>query len=264
MEPLSKQTLLGIIDKTPATSPAERVRYRGRSIIVVMPCWNEEGKVGQGVSRVPRDMVDTVCVVNNGSIDRTAEEAREAGATVIDHPKNQGAGGGIRSGLVYGRRNEFDLLAVLAGDNQDDPEDLRHVADRLIDDDLDYVQGSRWMKDGQRINMTASRKVLTWIYSFLFARFFGAPISDATNGFRLFKAEILDDSRIDLWQDWLLAYELEPYLLIKTCELGYRVGEEPVKKTYHQDMRDNTKMVPFKSWWSILRPIFYLRLGIKK
>ena len=232
--------------------------------MVVMPCWNEEGKVGPGVAAVPRDLVDTVCVVNNGSIDRTAEEVREAGATVIDHPINQGAGGGIRSGLFYGLQNGFDLLAVLAGDNQDNPEDLRHVADKLIDEDLDYVQGSRWMKDGKRINMTTSRKILTWIYSFLFARFFGVPISDATNGFRLFKAEILEDDRINLWQDWMLAYELEPYLLIKTCQLGYKVGQAPVQKTYHDDMKKNTKMVPFKSWWSILRPLFFLRFGLKK
>ena len=264
MKALSKETLLSIIAETPFTPKAERILYRGHSILVVMPCWNEEGKVGPGVSAVPRDLVDTVCVVNNGSDDRTAEEAEAAGATVIEHPINQGAGGGIRSGLFYGRKISFDLLAVLAGDNQDDPEDLRHVADKLIDENLDYVQVSRWMKDGKRINMTTSRKILTWVYSFLFAKFFGVPISDATNGFRLFKAEILDDKRIDLWQDWLIAYELEPYLLIKTCRLGYKVGQAPVKKIYHNDMQDNTKMVPFKSWWSILRPLFFLKFGIKK
>ena len=264
MEALPKEKLLSIIENTPVKPKAERILYRGFSIIVVMPCWNEEGKVGPGVAAVPRNIVDTVCVVNNGSNDGTAEEARAAGATVIDHPINQGAGGGIRSGLFYGLLNEYDLLAVLAGDNQDDPTDLRHVADKLIDEKLDYVQGSRWMKSGQMINMTMSRKALTWIYSFIFARFFKVSISDATNGFRLFRSEILKDERIDLWQEWLLAYELEPYLLIKTCKLGYKVGQAPVKKIYHNDMKDNTKMVPFKSWWSILRPLFYLRFGLKK
>ena len=67
--------------------------------MVTMPCWNEEGKVGQGVSAVPKSLVDTVCVVDNGSIDKTAKEANDAGALVISHPMNMGAGGGIRSGL---------------------------------------------------------------------------------------------------------------------------------------------------------------------
>ena len=50
-----------------------------------MPCWNEEGKVGPGVKAVPKSIVDTVCVVDNGSIDGTAAEAVRAGAFVISH-----------------------------------------------------------------------------------------------------------------------------------------------------------------------------------
>ena len=114
-----------------------------------MPCWNEEGKVGPGVRAVPKTLVDTVFVVDNGSIDNTAKEAEDAGALVLSHPINLGAGGGIRSGLEYGRLNNYDLLAVLAGDNQDDPNDLYRAIDRLIDNKLDYVQGSRWLKEGK-------------------------------------------------------------------------------------------------------------------
>ena len=158
--------------------------------MVTMPCWNEEGKVGQGVSAVPKSLVDTVCVVDNGSIDKTAKEANDAGALVISHPMNMGAGGGIRSGLEYGRLNNYDILAVLAGDNQDDPNDLFQAVDLLIDDNLDYVQGSRWMKGGKRENMTLSRTILTWLYSLFFRVLFKADITDATNGFRVFKRNI--------------------------------------------------------------------------
>ena len=83
----------------------KRISYRGFTLLVTMPCWNEEGKVGPGVKAVPRDLVDTVCVVDNGSDDATAKEAKDAGALVISHPKNLGAGGGIRSGLEYGKQN---------------------------------------------------------------------------------------------------------------------------------------------------------------
>ena len=177
---------------------------------------------------------------------------------------NMGAGGGIRSGLEYGRLNNYDILAVLAGDNQDDPNDLFQAVDLLIDDNLDYVQGSRWVKGGRRENMTLSRTILTWLYSLFFRVLFKAEITDATNGFRVFKKEILDNPKINLWQDWLLQYEMEPYLLIQTCKSGYKVGEVPVTKRYHDNMKDNTKMVPFKSWWSILRPLFLISLKIKE
>lgn len=263
MIPLAQNQLKEIIKSTPASVPGSRVKYRGHSICIVMPCWNEEGKIGDGVRAVPFDVIDTVCVVDNGSDDNTRNEALEAGATVLVHPINQGAGGGIRSGLFYGKDNNFDLLAVLAGDNQDDPKDLVKVVDELIDKNLDYVQGSRWMDGGKRENMTLSRSVLTNLYSLLFRTFFRKKITDATNGFRVFRPKILDHPKINLWQDWLIQYELEPYLLIKSCQL-FKVSEYPVKKVYHSDMKSNTKMKPFSGWWSILRPLFLLRLGVKK
>jgi glycosyltransferase involved in cell wall biosynthesis len=100
--------------------------------------------------------VDTVCVVDNGSVDGTGEEARKAGAVVISHPRNLGAGGGYRTGYVYARRKGFDLVVEMAGDNQDDPADVPRAVDRLIDGGFDYVHGSSWMAGGARVNMTRS------------------------------------------------------------------------------------------------------------
>jgi glycosyltransferase involved in cell wall biosynthesis len=264
MKDLARQEILALIDAAPATPPERRVRYRGKSLVVVMASWNEAGKVGPGVRAVPRDLVDTVCVIDNGSVDGTAAEAREAGAVVLSHPRNLGAGGGYRSGYVYGLRKGFDLIVELAGDNQDDPADIRHVVDHLLDGGYDYVHGSRWMAGGTRVNMTRSRSFLTRLYSFLFRTLFGFPATDATNGFRVFRTGLLEDERIDLWQEWLIQYELEPYFFIKVVQLGYKVGEAPVRKIYHQEMRKNTKMVPFKSWYSILRPLFLIRFGLKR
>lgn len=264
MKDLPRREIEALIDAAPATDPAERVTYRGRSLVVVMASWNEAGKVGPGVAAVPRDIVDTVVVVDNGSEDGTAEEAREAGAVVISHPRNIGAGGGYRSGYWYGLKKGFDIVVELAGDNQDDPRDIPGVVDALIDGGYDYVHGSRWMQGGSQKNMTVSRIYLTKLYSWLFRRFFGKRMTDATNGFRAFEASLLEDERIDLWQEWLIEYELEPYLLIRTVQLGYRVAEAPVRKIYHPEMGRNTKMVPFKSWYSILRPLFIMRAGLKR
>lgn len=263
MKDLPKDEILALIKNAPATSPASRVRYRNLSIVVVMASWNEAGKIGPGVRAVPRDIVDTVCVIDNGSCDETGREAEAAGAVVIRHPVNIGAGGGYRSGYYYGLLHGFDLIVELAGDNQDVPSEIPSVVDALINGSLDYVQGSRWMKGGSQSNMTLSRIALTRFYSFLFRLFYQAAITDATNGFRAFKPSLLENKRINLWQPWLIQYELEPYLLIKTVTLGYRFSEAPVTKRYHEKMEKNTKMVPFKSWYSIIRPIFLLRFGFK-
>ena len=73
--------------------------------------------------------------------------------------------------------------------------------------------------------MTFSRIILTQLYSFLFRVLFRTRITDATNGFRVFKREVLDNPKLNLWQNWLLQYELEPYLLIQTCRSEFKVGE---------------------------------------
>ena len=260
---MTKAELQKLIQNTPSSNQESRVKYRGLSICVVMASWNEEGKVGLGVEAVSNQIVDSVLVVDNGSTDLTSFEAKNAGAIVIDHPNNLGAGGGYRTGWLYGSVKKFDLIVELAGDNQDVPSEIPRAVDKLIDDNLDYVQGSRWLAGGKRENMTISRTILTWVYSLLFRILFRKKITDATNGFRVFRREVLDNPKLNLWQDWLLQYEMEPYLLIQTCRAGYKVSEVPVTKRYHQNMKDNTKMVPFKSWWSILRPLFLLSLKIK-
>ena len=88
-------------------------------------------------------------------------------------------------------------------------------------------------------------------------------MTDSTNGFRAFRTTLLDDQRLDLQQQWLDGYELEPYLLYKAIRCGYRVREAPVTKRYDLS-RGYTKMRPFIDWWSILRPVVYLGLGIRK
>ncbi len=264
MKDLPRKEIEALIESTPATPPDSRVRYRGKSIVVVMASWNERGKVAPCVQAVPRDIVDSVCVVDNGSTDGTKDEALEAGAFVVQHPVNLGAGGGYRSGYMYGKLKGFDIVVELAGDNQDDPADIKHVVDHLLDGGYDYVQGSRWMSGGKTVNMTLSRTFLTQLYSLLFRMIYRTRVTDATNGFRAFRTAILDDTGINLWQQWLIQYELEPYLLIKVASLGYKLSEAPVKKIYHDEMEKNTKMVPFKSWYSILRPMFLLPLGLKK
>lgn len=264
MRPVEKDLVEALIAANRPEPPNRRVRYRDLSVVTVLASWNEAGKVGSAVEKVPRDVVDQVVVVDNGSVDETGTEAAEAGAIVLRHPWNAGAGGGYRTGFWYGLVNDYDVIVEIAGDDQDDPSEIPSVVDKLVDDRLDYVQGSRWLTGGSAVSMTASRTFATKFYSWMVSRLYAQRVTDATNGFRAFRTEILDDPRIDLWQDWLIGYELEPYLLLKTISCGYRYGEAPVTKIYHESMADNTKMTPIKGWYSIMRPVALLKLGTRK
>jgi len=84
-------------------------------------------------------------------------------------------------------------------------------------------------------------------------------ITDATNGFRVFRASILADPRIRLDQEWLSSYDLEPYVLYKTIRGGYRLIEFPVTVRYHT-REGHTKMRGLRDWWRLFRPALLLRL----
>jgi len=241
--------------------------YKRKKIALVMACLNEAEKIGNSIKKIKKNckgIVDEIIVVDDGSTDLTFKEAKKAGATVIKHKKNLGAGAAYRTGYFYSLKKGYDITVELAGDDQDDPKDVKKIVESIVDYGFDYVHGSRWIKGGRTVNHPLTRSFLTKLYSFIFRIFTGFPATDATNGIRGFKTEILKNPKIKLNQEWLNKYELEPYFFYKVIQLGYKIKEVPVTKFYHKKMRSNTKMIPFKSWWSILRPLIYLKFKIKE
>jgi dolichol-phosphate mannosyltransferase len=232
-------------------------------VAVVIPAFNETGKIGEVVRKVPRAIASCVIVVDDHSGDSTSEEAREAGAeVVIRHERNRGVGAAIRTGLLEAKRRGHRFVAILSGDDQHEPVELPRVLEPLFEDRADLVQGSRWLKGGASPGIPNSRRHLTRLYPLLFRLVSGYPSTDGTNGFRAFRLALLDDPRLELDQEWLDRYELEPYLLYQAVRLGFRVCEVPCTVRYHS--RGTTKMRPLQDGWRILRPLVFLRLGLRR
>jgi len=245
-----------------ATGPDEAA-IDPRRVAVVVPAYNETGKIGEVVRKVPRRLVACVIVVDDCSSDATAEEARAAGAERVErHPFNRGVGAAIRTGLFAARAAGFEFAAILSGDDQHEPDELPRMLAPLFRGEADLVQGSRWLPGGAAPGIPADRRWLTRLYPLLFRIASGYPSTDGTNGFRAFRLAILNDPRIRLEQEWLDRYELEPYLLYQAVRCGYRVREAPVTVRYHA--RGTTKMRPFRDSWRLLRPLVFLRFGIKR
>jgi dolichol-phosphate mannosyltransferase len=232
-------------------------------VAAVVPAYDEVGKIGEVVRKVPRRLASCVIVVDDCSRDATAEEARRAGAErVIRHEVNRGVGAAIRTGLFAARAAGFEYVAILSGDDQHEPDELERVLPPLFADEADLVQGSRWLPGGATPGIPPDRRWLTHLYPLLFRIASGAPCTDGTNGFRAFRLALLDDARIRLDQSWLDRYELEPYLLYQAVRCGYRVREVPVTVRYHS--RGTTKMKSLLDGWRIVRPLVFLRLGLRR
>jgi dolichol-phosphate mannosyltransferase len=231
-------------------------------VLITIPAYNEQGKIGRVVEKIPKDICDGIVVVDDCSSDNTATEAGAAGATVLSHSVNSGVGAAIRSGIDYAIKNSYDVVVVVAGDDQHDPADLQGLLEPIRSGRYDFVQGSRRLAGLQAPNINTFRRITTWFYTFLFRVLTGFPCTDATNGGRAFRTRIFRNREINLWQDWLNTYELEPYLFYKAIRCGVRTTEAPMKVIYHD--KGTTKMRPFRDWWRLFRPLAFLALGLRK
>jgi len=239
--------------------------YRGLSVIAITPVLDEEVKIREVLRRTPRPLVDELLVVDDGSTDRSADVAREMGARVHAMGRVAGVGAALRVGYEHAVKGGFDVAVVMAGNNKDSPEEIPLLLDPIAEDRADFVQGSRFLKENADFGpMPFYRKVATRIHPLLFSLVARRRVTESTNGFRAVRRSVLEDPRLDLDQSWLDEYELEPYLYIKAIRLGYRTAEVPVTKVYPPKSIGQTKMKPITGWWSMLRPLVHLGLGIRR
>lgn len=234
-------------------------------VIGVIPAFNEKGKIGKVVAKVPRSVVAETLVVSDASDDGSDEEARAQGAVVVRHERTLGVGAAIRTGLKEALARGADIVVVMAGNDKDDPSEIPKLIAPIVERGMDYVQGSRYAKGGNYGKMPLHRTILTRMYPWLVRLVTGFPITDATNGFRAIRADFLRHPEVRLDQDWLNRGELEYYLQLKALWLG-KACEVPVTKIYPniKDYNQYTKIRPVVDWLGNLRPIFYLTLGLRK
>lgn len=240
-------------------------------IIVCPVAYNENVKLQNAIERFIKSpfhgQVDYL-IVDDGSEDGTTDMIKgysNRGIATIRHSSRQGVGSAIRTAISYAIKQGYEIIVIMAGNNKDNPDEIPRLIEPITQDGYDIVQGSRYLT-GARIggDMPLYRKIATKIHPFLFSFLTGTKITDSTNGFRAIRLSIFKDERINIAQDWLNHYELEPYILYKAITLGYRFREASVTKIYPAKELGYTKMRPLVGWWSILKPIFYLKLGIKK
>jgi dolichol-phosphate mannosyltransferase len=234
-------------------------------VLCVAPVWNEGERIARVVRAMPVGIVETMLVVDDGSTDDTAAQAEGAGALVLRSGDNRGVGAAIRSGIDYAIEHGYDIVVVVSGGGKTPPAQIPRLLEPIIEGGAELAQGSRYLEGGEFLRMPLIRRLGTRGYSFLFSLFVRRRVTDGSSGFRAFRVSLFDDERINLWQEWLDRYELEPYLLFKALRLRHKVVEVPVTIEYPQsDGKAYTKMRAITDWWKIFRPVFFLGLGLKR
>ena len=117
----------------------------GKRVAVVVPAHDEEQLIGATLSGIP-EFVDRIFVVDDGSRDGTVERARSSGdarVKLVSHDRNRGVGAAIVTGYRRALEDGSDVVCVMAGDNQMDPEDLATLVEPVARGDLDYAKANR-------------------------------------------------------------------------------------------------------------------------
>jgi glycosyltransferase involved in cell wall biosynthesis len=150
--------------------------------LIVMPAFNEEEAVRQVVLEVFEKLPGVSClVVDDGSSDRTIEEARAGGALVARLPFNLGVGGAMRVGFHYAIEHGFDNVVQIDSDGQHDPANVYALLERLADADL--VLGARFAGEGTYTVRGPRRWAMIVLSTFLSATA-RTRLTDTTSGFR--------------------------------------------------------------------------------
>lgn len=153
----------------------------GMKIHVIIPVFNESGSIGFVLNDIPKDLVEEVIVVNNGSTDNTACIAGNAGATVLLEAK-KGYGAACLKGIAYiGNKlpeQQPDIVVFLDGDYSDHPEQLADVVNPIIDNLADLVIGSRAKGKREKGSMYLHQLFGNWLATTLMRIFLKADYSD--------------------------------------------------------------------------------------
>ncbi|WP_409341185.1 glycosyltransferase family 2 protein [Paenibacillus sp. MBLB4367] len=160
--------------------------------LVIIPAYNEQGSIEQVILGVKNahPSIDIV-VVNDGSTDRTGEQARRTGmATVIDLPLNLGIGGAMQTGYMYAKRNGYDIAVQIDGDGQHDPGELSAIVQEVEAGRCDCCIGSRFLRK-TAYQSSVSRRFGIFFFSWMVQWMTGVRVTDPTSGFRAANRKVI-------------------------------------------------------------------------
>jgi glycosyltransferase involved in cell wall biosynthesis len=173
-----------LVTATEATRAELVPGLSGLRRLAIVPAFNEE----ESIARVVAELNDfdpgfDVVVVDDGSVDRTAKVAREAGAFVLKLPFNLGIGGAMQTGFRFAYERSYDVAVQIDGDGQHDPSELPKILGPLCAGEADLVVGSRFTGDGA-FRSSFSRRIGIRIFAWTVSAVVRQKVTDTTSGFR--------------------------------------------------------------------------------
>lgn len=209
-----------------------------KSIGVVVPAYNEGKLISKVMDTMP-DFVDYMIIVNDGSKDETREriinkQVTDTRIILLDHEVNKGLGQTLIDGYLKSVEMKIDVVAVMAGDAQMDPNDLEDVVMPIVNETADYVKGSRLLVDGVKEKMPKYRfignNILTLLTKFATGYW---HVIDPQCGYTAISHKAISEIPI---QDMIKGYGYNAHILYMLNLSNFTVKDVKVKPVYGEEV----------------------------
>lgn len=195
-------------------------------LIIIIPAYNEEKTIGRVIKNIPRNISGVgrieILVVDDGSSDRTAREAKKAGADwVLRNSLNRGLASSFKNGLEEALQHNADIILNIDADFQYNPAEIPKLVKPVLAGDADMVIGNRQVRGLK--HMPFVKKWGNILLSWLLRSILRNNVSDASCGFRTFSRKCA--LKIDIRSGY--TYTLES--IIQATLQGMRIKEVPVE-----------------------------------
>jgi dolichol-phosphate mannosyltransferase len=225
--------------------------------VIFVPVFNQIIELPRGldeIKKAPR-VADAMLFVNNGCTDGSQKLIHESGFPFIDLPQNLGVGYSFMVAVDWALKNNYEIFGSMASNGKMIASEMPRILDPILNGEVDYVTGSRFLAGGESPNLPAFRRTSIPLVNTFVKALTGISLTDATCGYRAMKTEIFTRATFDWHSRWLNTYGFEYYIYAKVILDGsIRWKEVPITMRYPQRGMRYSKIKPFSGWYQMLKP----------
>lgn len=224
-------------------------------VIAVIPAYNESSKIGSVIAEASK-FVNSIIVVDDGSVDKTKDIATTLNAIVVRNKRNMGKGFALKRGVIECLKYNPDIIVTIDADGQHDPSDIPKLLEPLKSEDADVVIGSRYHEETLSDAPLYRRIGLNFLNS-INRILVKSSVRDGNSGYRAYSKEVI--STILKYDSAGYGVEVEQLAAIEGA--GFRVMEVPITIKY-KGLLNTSKHAPYSQGIHILSAIF--RIAIER
>ncbi len=234
--------------------------------LIFCPVFNEMHHLPQLLKRIESSNYDgDFYFIDSGSNDGSSEFIKNSGLNYIKIEKNLGVGYSIITAIKFAIENKYEIICGISGNNKMDPNEINSVINPIINENFDFIQGSRFLEYEANNNTPTFRVVSIPVLSKLVSFLFKTKVTDVTCGFRAYKLDLIKRANFEIDQKWLYGYSFEPYLYSNVfLDKNVRKKEIPVKMSYPTDSKIKyTKIKPILNYPGLVMPYLFSKFLYK-